>query len=120
MEQVRAAEYRARQIAMQQMATEQKPWTYDNQLVWCLLLQLEYQRQQLLQERQQFHMEQVRAAEYRARQIAMQQMATEQKPTTQGAGDGKFSCYTALDQTILTTEKWVFLKKYKNLLWVWG
>ena len=49
-------------------------------------------------------MEQVRAAEYRARQIAMQQMATEQKPTTQGAGDSKFSSYTALDQTI----QWVF------------
>ncbi|XP_060553884.1 SWI/SNF complex subunit SMARCC2-like isoform X2 [Ruditapes philippinarum] len=49
---------------------------------------LEYQRQQLLQERQQFHMEQVRAAEYRARQIAMQQMAQEQKQTPQGAGDG--------------------------------
>ncbi|XP_052805807.1 SWI/SNF complex subunit SMARCC2-like [Mya arenaria] len=38
---------------------------------------LEYQRQQLLQERQQFHMEQVRAAEYRARQVAMQQMSSE-------------------------------------------
>ncbi|WAR04965.1 SMRC2-like protein [Mya arenaria] len=37
---------------------------------------LEYQRQQLLQERQQFHMEQVRAAEYRARQVAMQQMSS--------------------------------------------
>ncbi|XP_071101457.1 SWI/SNF complex subunit SMARCC2-like isoform X3 [Haliotis cracherodii] len=40
---------------------------------------LEYQRQQLLQERQQFHMEQIRAAEYRARQIAMQQLASEQR-----------------------------------------
>ena len=33
-------------------------------------------------------MEQVRAAEYRARQIAMQQMASEQKQTPQGSGDG--------------------------------
>ncbi|KAK7485068.1 hypothetical protein BaRGS_00023707, partial [Batillaria attramentaria] len=40
---------------------------------------LEYQRQQLLQERQQFHLEQIRAAEYRARQIAMTQLATEQR-----------------------------------------
>ncbi|KAI1290154.1 SWI/SNF complex subunit SMARCC2 [Halotydeus destructor] len=31
---------------------------------------LEYQRQQLIQERQQFHMEQLRAAEFRARQTA--------------------------------------------------
>ena len=53
-------------------------------------LQLEYQRQQLLQERQQFHMEQVRAAEYRARQIAMQQMSTEQKQTAQAGGDGMY------------------------------
>ncbi|XP_052253844.1 SWI/SNF complex subunit SMARCC2-like isoform X4 [Dreissena polymorpha] len=50
---------------------------------------LELQRQQLLQERQQFHMEQVRAAEYRARQIAMQQLSTEPKHAPQlGAGDG--------------------------------
>ncbi|PVD36056.1 hypothetical protein C0Q70_03026 [Pomacea canaliculata] len=40
---------------------------------------LEYQRQQLLQERQQFHLEQIRAAEYRARQIAMTQLAAEQR-----------------------------------------
>ncbi|XP_074652701.1 SWI/SNF complex subunit SMARCC2-like [Tubulanus polymorphus] len=40
---------------------------------------LEYQRQQLLQERQQFHMEQLRAAEFRARQVAAQQLAAEQK-----------------------------------------
>ncbi|KAL3836492.1 hypothetical protein ACJMK2_021921 [Sinanodonta woodiana] len=51
--------------------------------------QLEYQRQQLLQERQQFHMEQIRAAEYRARQIAIQQMASEQKQQSiHGSGDG--------------------------------
>ena len=42
-------------------------------------VQLEYQRQQLLQERQQFHLEQIRAAEYRARQIAMTQLAAEQR-----------------------------------------
>merc|ERR1719341_1107277 len=35
---------------------------------------LEYQRQQLIQERQQFHLEQLRAAEMRARQHAMHQM----------------------------------------------
>nr|KAI8730268.1 SWI/SNF complex subunit SMARCC2-like isoform X2 [Biomphalaria glabrata] len=40
---------------------------------------LECQRQQLLQERQQFHLEQIRAAEYRARQLACQQLA-ETKP----------------------------------------
>ncbi|XP_076437113.1 SWI/SNF complex subunit SMARCC2-like isoform X1 [Babylonia areolata] len=40
---------------------------------------LEYQRQQLLQERQQFHLEQIRAAEYRARQIAISQLAAEQR-----------------------------------------
>lgn len=53
--------------------------------LWCL--QLEYQRQQLLQERQQFHMEQIKAAEHRARQIAMQQMVTEQRQQNMGAGD---------------------------------
>ena len=35
-------------------------------------------------------MEQVRAAEYRARQIAMQQMSTEQKQTAQAGGDGMY------------------------------
>lgn len=47
-------------------------------VLWCFV-QLEYQRQQLLQERQQFHLEQIRAAEYRARQIAMTQLAAEQR-----------------------------------------
>ncbi len=37
------------------------------------------QRQQLLQERQQFHMEQLRAAEYRARQTAASQISSEAK-----------------------------------------
>ncbi|XP_052824870.1 SWI/SNF complex subunit SMARCC1 isoform X2 [Octopus bimaculoides] len=46
---------------------------------------LEYQRQQLLQERQQFHMDQIRAAEYRARQIAAQQHMNEQRQQNQGA-----------------------------------
>merc|ERR1719216_350036 len=35
---------------------------------------LEYQRQQLIQERQQFHLEQLRAAEFRARAAAQQQL----------------------------------------------
>ena len=42
------------------------------------LLQLEYQRQELLRERQQFHMEQLRAAEFRAKQMAAQQLQHEQ------------------------------------------
>ncbi|XP_070174621.1 SWI/SNF complex subunit SMARCC2-like isoform X2 [Littorina saxatilis] len=51
---------------------------------------LEYQRQQLLQERQQFHLEQIRAAEYRARQIAMTQLAAEQRqhPSTASPDHG--------------------------------
>merc|ERR1712077_69791 len=39
---------------------------------------LEYQRQQLIQERQQFHLEQLRAAEFRARSAAQQQLSREQ------------------------------------------
>jgi len=39
---------------------------------------LEYQRQQLIQERQQFHLEQLRAAEFRARTTAQQQLNKEQ------------------------------------------
>ncbi|CAL1277889.1 unnamed protein product [Larinioides sclopetarius] len=38
---------------------------------------LEYQRQQLIQERQQFHMEQLRAAEFRARQQAHSVLITQ-------------------------------------------
>ncbi len=45
----------------------------------CSCFQLEIQRQQLLQERQQFHMEQLRAAEYRARQTAASQLSAEAK-----------------------------------------
>ncbi|XP_033732174.1 SWI/SNF complex subunit SMARCC2-like [Pecten maximus] len=49
---------------------------------------LEFQRQQLLQERQMFHNEQIRAAEHRARQIAMQQLVSEQKQqSAQQAGE---------------------------------
>jgi hypothetical protein len=40
---------------------------------------LEHQRQQLLQERQQFHLEQLRAAEYRQRQLAAQNLLNEGK-----------------------------------------
>ena len=40
---------------------------------------LEYQRQQLIQERQQFHLEQLRAAEFRARQQAHAMMMAQQQ-----------------------------------------
>jgi len=39
---------------------------------------LEYQRQQLIQERQQFHLEQLRAAEFRARSAAQAQLAKQE------------------------------------------
>ncbi|KAL1435622.1 hypothetical protein MTO96_001494 [Rhipicephalus appendiculatus] len=42
---------------------------------------LEYQRQQLIQERQQFHLEQLRAAEFRARQQAHAMMMAQQGGT---------------------------------------
>jgi LPS O-antigen subunit length determinant protein (WzzB/FepE family) len=48
-------------------------------LVAGFFSQLEYQRQELLRERQQFHMEQLRAAEYRAKQLAAQQLTVEQQ-----------------------------------------
>lgn len=41
---------------------------------------LEYQRQQLITERQQFHLEQLKAAEFRARQQAQQKLAAELPP----------------------------------------
>ncbi|XP_066595586.1 SWI/SNF complex subunit SMARCC2-like isoform X2 [Prorops nasuta] len=44
---------------------------------------LEYQRQQLITERQQFHLEQLRAAEFRARQQAHQRLAQEQQQQQQ-------------------------------------
>ncbi|CAH0389358.1 unnamed protein product [Bemisia tabaci] len=43
---------------------------------------LEYQRQQLITERQQFHLEQLKAAEFRARQQAHQRLAAEQQQQT--------------------------------------
>lgn len=46
---------------------------------------LEYQRQQLIQERQQFHMEQLRAAEFRARQQAHAMLMTQ--PGGGGSGE---------------------------------
>merc|ERR1712080_464850 len=42
---------------------------------------LEYQRQQLIQERQQFHLEQLRAAEFRARTAAQQQLTKQEGGT---------------------------------------
>lgn len=47
---------------------------------------LEYQRQQLIQERQQFHLEQLKAAEFRARQQAHQRFQLEQGQWQQPAG----------------------------------
>lgn len=44
---------------------------------YCFL-GLEYQRQQLITERQQFHLEQLKAAEFRARQQAHQRLQQEQ------------------------------------------
>uniref|UniRef100_A0A8D9BMK7 SWI/SNF complex subunit SMARCC2 n=1 Tax=Cacopsylla melanoneura TaxID=428564 RepID=A0A8D9BMK7_9HEMI len=44
---------------------------------------LEYQRQQLITERQQFHLEQLKAAEFRARQTAHQRLAAEQQQAQQ-------------------------------------
>lgn len=49
---------------------------------------LEYQRQQLIQERQQFHLEQLRAAEFRARSAAQQQLSREQNLPIQGTVQG--------------------------------
>ncbi|RWS24321.1 SWI/SNF complex subunit SMARCC2-like protein [Leptotrombidium deliense] len=47
---------------------------------------LEYQRQQLMQERQQFHMEQLRAAEYKARQQALANLAAQHGGSQAAAG----------------------------------
>lgn len=46
---------------------------------------LEYQRQQLITERQQFHLEQLKAAEFRARQQAHQRLQAEQGSQQQAA-----------------------------------
>lgn len=48
-------------------------------IVFFLLLGLEYQRQQLITERQQFHLEQLKAAEFRARQQAHHRLQQEQQ-----------------------------------------
>ncbi|CAG9773630.1 unnamed protein product [Ceutorhynchus assimilis] len=44
---------------------------------------IEYKRQQLIRERQQFHVEQIKAAEFRARQQAQQRLLAEQGHSTQ-------------------------------------
>merc|ERR1719273_103511 len=49
---------------------------------------LEYQRQQLIQERQQFHLEQLKAAEFRARSVAQQQLNKEGGGGVTVAGPG--------------------------------
>merc|ERR1711997_1210729 len=49
---------------------------------------LEYQKQQLIHERQQFHLEQLRAAEFRARAAAQQQLARENQ-NQPGGGAGQ-------------------------------
>lgn len=46
---------------------------------------LEYQRQQLITERQQFHLEQLKAAEFRARQNAQHRLQQEQQGQWQQA-----------------------------------
>merc|ERR1711935_100257 len=46
---------------------------------------LEFQKQQLIHERQQFHLEQLRAAEFRARAAAQQQLAREGTQTGTGS-----------------------------------
>merc|ERR1712130_78933 len=45
---------------------------------------LEYQRQQLIQERQQFHLEQLKLAEFRARTAAQQQLTPKESAPTAG------------------------------------
>merc|ERR1711874_303461 len=45
---------------------------------------LEYQRQQLIQERQQFHLEQLKLAEFRARTAAQQQLTPKDSAPTAG------------------------------------
>lgn len=57
-------------------------------LTTCLitLSGLEYQRQQLITERQQFHLEQLKAAEFRARQQAHHRLQQEQQQQGHPAG----------------------------------
>lgn len=49
---------------------------------------LEYQRQQLITERQQFHLEQLKAAEFRARQQAHHRLQQEQQWQSGTTGSG--------------------------------
>ncbi len=73
---------------------------------------LEYQRQQLIQERQQFHLEQLKAAEFRARQQAHQRFQQEHgwqnpnhppmPPHPQNPGmSGKLNAYDSICTLIL-------------------
>uniref|UniRef100_A0A1B0AJ93 SWI/SNF complex subunit SMARCC2 n=1 Tax=Glossina pallidipes TaxID=7398 RepID=A0A1B0AJ93_GLOPL len=55
---------------------------------------LEYQRQQLITERQQFHLEQLKAAEFRARQQAHHRLQEQQWQGTSPAGGGSTSATT--------------------------
>ena len=56
---------------------------YFTYILNVFFVQLEVQRGELLRERQQFHMEQLKAAEYRAKQLAAHQLQLEsQQPVT--------------------------------------
>merc|ERR1711976_100860 len=55
---------------------------------------LEYQRQQLIQERQQFHLEQLRAAEFRARSAAQQQLNAQQPQQVNASSNPQSSTAT--------------------------
>jgi len=59
---------------------------------------LEYQRQQLIQERQQFHLEQLKAAEFRARSAAQQQLNKEAGVTSAPASGGQPASAPAVGQ----------------------
>lgn len=65
---------------------------------------LEYQRQQLIQERQQFHLEQLKAAEFRARQQAHQRFQLEQGQWQQPPGAAAPQGTPAPGQTPGTSE----------------
>lgn len=56
---------------------------------------LEYQRLELMRERQHFHMEQLRAAEFRARQAAMQNLAPQAQASSGGAASAVAGAATA-------------------------
>lgn len=59
---------------------------------------LEYQRQQLITERQQFHLEQLKAAEFRARQQAHHRLQQEQQGQWQSGGGPNAGAATATSQ----------------------